>query len=195
MSNPLEVSSLYVRDRQQWRDWLAENHDVESAGIWLIYYKKLTGKPTLEYNESVEEALCFGWVDSLIRKLDEEKFARKFTPRKPRSQWSDSNRKRVADLLERGLMTEHGQRCIDDSKASGSWDAADRPQLNDKMSPEFTRALAENHAARAYFLKLTEAQGKQFVLWVNEAKQELTKRRRISESISLLEQGQKLGMK
>ena len=108
MSSFLEVSTLYVKERQHWRAWLEKFHDVEKSGIWLVYYKQHTGKPTLEYNESVEEALCFGWVDSLIRKLDDEKFARKFTPRKDDSSWSESNRKRVENLIAKGRMTEHG---------------------------------------------------------------------------------------
>ena len=195
MNSFLEVSTLYVKSRQQWRAWLEKNHAVETHGIWLVFYKKHSGKPTLEYNESVEEALCYGWVDSLIRKLDEEKFARKFTPRKAMSSWSQSNRERAADLVERGLMTEHGQKCIDTAKASGRWDADDRPQLSDEICPSFARALGENHAARVYFEKLTEAQRRQYVHWINQASQDITTRRRIRESISLLEQGRKLGMK
>ena len=195
MNNPLEVNTLYVKTRGQWRAWLEKNHDVEMQGVWLVYYKKQIGKPTLEYNESVEEALCFGWVDSLIRKLDEEKFVRKFTPRRAQSRWSESNRKRVAVLLEQGLMTRHGMKCVDVARASGLWEADDRPQLSEKPSPHFMRALAESHAARVFFEKITDAQRRQFILWINEAKQELTRRRRIRESISLLEQGRKLGMK
>ena len=195
MSSFLEVNTLYVKDRQAWREWLAKNYEFEADGVWLVYYKQHTGKPTLEYNESVEEALCFGWVDSLIKKLDEEKFARKFTPRKTRSRWSESNRKRVADLLKRGLMAEPGMACVGAARASGLWDADDRPRLSEDLSPEFAQALAKSHAARVYFEKLTKAQKKQFILWINEAKQEFTRRRRIRESISLLEQGRKLGMR
>ena len=195
MNNPLEVSTLYVSERRQWREWLQKNHDSESRGIWLVYYKKHTGKPTLEYNESVEEALCFGWVDSLIRKIDDEKFVRKFTPRKPQSHWSESNRQRVADLLARGLMTEHGQKCIDAAKESGLWEADDRALLSDQVCAGFARALEDSHAARVFFEKITDAQRRQFIYWINEARQEVTRRRRIRESISLLEQGRKLGMK
>ena len=186
---------LYVKDRGQWRAWLEKNHDLEMTGVWLVYYKKHTGKPTLEYNESVEEALCFGWVDSLIKKLDEEKFARKFTPRRTQSRWSESNRKRVAALLEQGLMTQHGMVCVEAAKSSGLWDADDRQVLSEKMLPEFARALLESDTARVFFEKLTDAQRKQFILWINEAKQELTRRRRIRESISLMEHGRLLGMK
>lgn len=194
MSNLLEINTLYVSDLEKWRAWLEKNHDVEKHGIWLVYYKQHTGKPSLEYNESVEEALCFGWVDSLIRKLDDEKFARKFTPRKDESRWSPSNRKRVVALIEQGRMTEHGMRCVEAAKKSGLWDADDRPQLSQQPPEEFMRSLAENHAARVFFEKITDKQRLQFIYWINEAKQDATRLRRIRESISLLEQGRKLGM-
>jgi len=195
MANPLEISTLYVRDRAAWRAWLEEHHETEQQGIWLVYYKPHTGKPTLEYGESVEEALCFGWVDSLIRKLDEQRYARKFTPRKPDSRWSESNRERAERLIAQGLMTRHGLALVEAAKASGAWDAGDRPQLSDEPAPEFLRALAGNHAARAFFEKLTDRQRRDYVWWINEAKQDATRLRRIRESISLLEQGRKLGMK
>ena len=121
MSSFLEVNTLYVTTREAWREWLAKNHAVETQGVWLVYFKQQSGKPTLEYNESVEEALCYGWVDSQIKKIDEQRFARRFTPRKHQSRWSDSNRKRVAELIEKGLMTEHGIACIAAAKASGLW--------------------------------------------------------------------------
>ena len=195
MSSFLEVSTLYVKDRQAWREWLAKNYEVENQGIWLVYYKQKTGKATLEYNESVEEALCYGWVDSLIKKLDEERFARKFTPRKAKSHWSESNRKRVADLSEGGLMAEPGLACVKAAKASGLWDADTRTAVSERIASGFQRSLKESHAARVFFEKLTDAQRRQYVLWINEAKQESTRRKRIRESISLLEQGRKLGMK
>jgi uncharacterized protein YdeI (YjbR/CyaY-like superfamily) len=92
---------LYVSNRDAWRAWLEENHDVKRE-VWLIYYRKHTGKPSIAYDYSVEEALCFGWVDSIIKKLDDEKFARKFTPRKSRSRWSEANRKRVEKMIRGG---------------------------------------------------------------------------------------------
>lgn len=195
MSAFLEMSTLYVTSREAWRKWLAANHDKERQGVWLVYYKQNTGKPTLLYNESVEEALCFGWVDSLIRKLDEERFARKFTPRKAKSRWSESNRTRVAVLMEKGLMEAPGLACVEAAKKSGLWEEQARAAPGELIHPEFSRSLEQCHAARVFFEKLTNAQRRQFVLWINDAKQDITRRRRISESIALLEQGRKLGMK
>ncbi|NND43936.1 MAG: hypothetical protein HKN58_01335 [Xanthomonadales bacterium] len=195
MASALELNTVYVSDRERWRAWLEKNHDREPDGVWLVYYKQHTGKPSIDYDDSVEEALCFGWVDSLIRKLDEDRYARKFTPRKPDSQWSESNRKRVEKLLAAGLMREPGMALVEYAKEQGNWQDAPREEISESISPEFKRALAGSDAARLFFEKLTEAQRRHYILWVNQAKMEATRRRRIKESIKLLEQGRKLGMK
>jgi len=195
MGNALELNTVYVSDRARWRTWLEKHHDREPDGVWLIYYKQHTGKPCVEYNESVEEALCFGWVDSLIRKLDEDRYARKFTPRKPDSHWSESNRKRVERLVSQGLMTDAGMALVEYAREHGNWEDAEREQVSETISDEFARALEHNDAARMFFEKLTDAQRRHYVLWINQAKMEATKRRRIAESLTLLEQGRKLGMK
>jgi len=100
------MKTLEIKNRGEWRAWLAENHDRESE-IWLVYYKKATGIPGIEYKDSLDEALCFGWVDSLIKKIDEQKYARKFTPRKDESQWSLVNKKRVEELIRDGLTIDN----------------------------------------------------------------------------------------
>jgi hypothetical protein len=99
--------SLYLKDRAKWRSWLAKNHAKEKE-IWLITYKKHTGKPTLPYNDAVEEALCFGWIDSIVKRVDEDRTAQRFSPRRDKSNLSESNRERVRRLIEIGLMTEAG---------------------------------------------------------------------------------------
>lgn len=195
MPSPLELSTVYVPDRARWRAWLEAHHDTEPNGIWLVYYKQHSDKPSLEYNESVEEALCFGWVDSLIRRLDEDRYVRKFTPRKPDSQWAESNRRRVDKLIGQGLMAEPGLALVEYAKANGLWEDAPIPEISETVSPAFRRALDANHAARVFFEKLTDAQRRQYVLWINQAKREATTRKRVAEAISLLEQGRKLGMK
>ena len=93
------MNQVYFKDRKEWREWLSKNHNIE-AGIWLVYYKKETGRTSIEYDDSVEEALCFGWIDSIIKKIDEEKYVRKFTPRKPNSRWSESNKRRVEKMIK-----------------------------------------------------------------------------------------------
>ncbi len=98
---------VYCATREEWRDWLEGNHD-KCKGIWLIYYKKGSGKPRVPYDDAVEEALCFGWIDSTVRRIDEEKYAQRFTPRKPDSGWSELNMRRMEQLIKEGRMTEAG---------------------------------------------------------------------------------------
>lgn len=99
--------TLYVKTRSEWRKWLEKNHDKESE-IWLIYYKKASGKPRIPYNESVEEALCFGWIDSILKGIDDERLAQRYSPRKPKSNWSTLNLERMKHLIKDGLMTPAG---------------------------------------------------------------------------------------
>jgi uncharacterized protein YdeI (YjbR/CyaY-like superfamily) len=108
-------------DRAKWRSWLEKNHS-SAKGIWVIYFKKHTGKPTMTYAEAVEEALCFGWIDSLTKKLDEERYMQKFTPRKNNSNWSELNKKRVEKLIAEGKMENAGFDQIEKAKKSGKWD-------------------------------------------------------------------------
>jgi len=121
-SNTLAITlkTIEAKNRAEWRARLAANHDKEIE-IWLVYHKKKTGKSSVEYGASVEEALCYGWVDSLIKKLDDTKYARKFTPRKFSSQWSSSNKERVAKLISEGLMTEYGLQNVQAAKLAGHW--------------------------------------------------------------------------
>ena len=106
--------------RGDWRTWLERNHDAQSE-VWLVFYKKHTGKPTIPYDSAVEEALCFGWIDSIIKRVDNERYVRKFTPRKGRSIWSKLNKKRASKMIREGRMTEAGLKMIDEAKKSGEW--------------------------------------------------------------------------
>ena len=188
------MKEMHVTTRSEWRKWFVQNHD-KSSGIWLIFYKKHTGKSTLEYDAAVEEALCFGWIDSIIKKIDEEKYARKFTPRKRDSHWSKLNRKRVEKVIREGRMTAHGLVKIEAAKKSGLWDENERPEINVQMPEELDDALAQNIKAKGYFDQLAPSYQKHFMLWILTAKRKDTKERRVEESIRLLEQGRKLGLK
>ncbi|MBN1517299.1 YdeI/OmpD-associated family protein [Candidatus Sumerlaeota bacterium] len=188
------MKQVYVKNRSEWRDWLDQNHD-KCSGIWLVFYKKHTGKPTLEYDDAVEEALCFGWIDSIIKKIDDEKYARKLTPRKADSRWSELNKRRIAKLQQQGLLTEIGKMKVKEAKASGQWDQPDRPQISYELPIELKRALAKNKKAREFFEQLAPTYKKQFIGWIAFAKRPETKDKRLKESIALLEKGEKLGMK
>ena len=188
------MKQVYVRNRKEWRDWLNQNH-AKSTGIWLVFYKKQTGKPTLEYDDAVEEALCFGWIDSIIKKIDDEKYVRKLTPRKADSRWSALNKKCIARLKKQGLMTEAGIVKVKEAKASGLWNEPDRPQMSLDIPKELESALTKNRKAKNFFDQLAPSYQRQFIGWIAVAKRRETKKRRLRESIALLEQGEKLGMK
>jgi uncharacterized protein YdeI (YjbR/CyaY-like superfamily) len=185
---------LYVTDREQWRDWLSKNHATK-AGIWLIFYKKKSSEPTISYEAAIEEALCFGWVDSIIKKIDAARYARMFTPRSDRSKWSTLNKKRASKMIKEGRMTEVGLAKIRIAKKTGLWDKDDRPRISLNIPPEFAKALARNKRAKENFDKLAPTYRKHYIGWISVAKRPETKKRRIEESIALLAKGQKLGLK
>jgi len=188
------IRQLYVADRDKWRQWLSENHATK-AGIWLVFYKKETSKPNIEYESAVEEAICFGWIDSIIKKIDAAKYARKFTPRSDKSKWSQLNKRRANKMIEQGRMTEVGLVKIKAAKKTGLWDKDDWPRISFDIPPEFAKALARNKKANESFDKLAPTYRKHYIAWISVAKRPETKMRRIEESITLLEKGQKLGLK
>ena len=188
------MKQLYVKTREEWREWLTRNHD-QSTGVWLVFYKKHTGKPTLDYEAAVEEALCFGWIDSIIKKLDEDRYLRKLTPRKPNSRWSDLNKKRANRVIRQQRMTAAGRALIKAAKASGLWEQSARPEIDLELPRELALALARRPKAQAFFDQLAPSYRRQFIGWIATAKQEATRERRVKEAITLLAQGKKLGMK
>ena len=144
-----ELERIGAPDRASWRRWLKENHEG-SPGVWLVYFKKASGKPSVSYDEAVEEALCFGWIDSLVNSLDEERYMQVYTPRKRGSVWSKPNKERVARVVAAGLMTEAGLAKIEAAKADGSWSLLD--PVDALLEPEDLKAaLDSNPDARAAF--------------------------------------------
>jgi uncharacterized protein YdeI (YjbR/CyaY-like superfamily) len=193
-TKPAALPQLYLQTSAEWRDWLRDNHSL-SNGVWLIFYKKESGKPSPDYETSIEEALCFGWVDSIIRNIDAEKYVRKFTPRRAGSKWSELNKKRIAKLIREKRMAPSGLALVKAACQTGQWDKPQRPDLSFKISDEFQTALAENPKALQYFRQLMPTCRKQYLGWINYAKQPETRMRRIHEAINLLENGRKLGLK
>ncbi len=188
------MQQLYVKTRDEWRKWLSEHHQTERE-LWLVFFKKETGKPSIEYDASVEEALCFGWVDSIIKKIDAEKYARKFTPRKSESPWSESNKTRVKKMIEQGRMAESGLARVQEAKQNGLWYKSTRPNISFEIPEEFERALQQNKEAQEFFQQLAPSYQKQYIAWIVVAKRQETREKRIKESIALLKKGEKLGMK
>ena len=191
-----EKDSLYLPTREQWREWLAEYHQTEKV-IWLEYYKKHTGKPSIPYNDAVEEALCFGWIDSTIRRIDDERYMQQFTPRNKKSTWSAPNVNRVEKLIREGKMTRRGLELYEYAKQHKLLPDPSRkkpPQTPD--TPEwFDEALDRNPAARDHFHKLAPSYKRQYLAWILDAKKAETRLRRLGEAIDRLSRGEKLGMK
>ena len=189
------MKTIEFKDREAWRAWLAENHARETE-IWLVYYRKVTGISSIAYEDSLDEALCFGWIDSLIKKIDDQRYARKFTPRKDDSKWSLVNKKRVEQLIQDGLMTEHGLKKVEAAKRSGHWDApGQKPKMDFKMPAAFAEALKKDPQAEAAYYNLAPSHQKQYLGWIVTAKRAETRERRIAESIQLLREGKKLGLR
>ncbi len=184
------TETLYITNRDDWRSWLEENHETEKE-IWLIYYKKHSGKSRIPYDDAVEEAICFGWIDSIIQKIDEEKFAQKFTPRKNTRNWSDANKRRVKKMIRQGRMTEAGLAKIHESVHLEIPESRPEPEI----PPEFQEALEANDKAREFFDGLAPSYKRQYIGWIASGKREETRRKRVEEAIGLLEQNKKLGMK
>ena len=190
------AEEVYFSTRDEWREWLSRNHGAKKE-IWLIYYKKQTGRRSISYDDSVEEALCFGWVDSIIKKIDDEKFARKFSRRTSKSRWSEANKKRVDKMIKEGKMTEIGFTRISEAKVSGKWfEVSPVARYKKLVTPAYIKdALAANEKASANFNNLAESYKRNFVAWIDSAKKQETRSKRLAEAIGLLERNQKLGMK
>ncbi|MGB2906524.1 MAG: YdeI/OmpD-associated family protein [Candidatus Aminicenantaceae bacterium] len=142
--------TLYVTDRKDWRDWLARNHMTESE-IWLVYYRKLTGKPRIPYNDAVEEALCYGWIDSQQKGIDEERFAQRFSPRRPKSALSEMNRERIRRLIEGKKMTASGLEAV-----AHVFDAEKDREESFTIAPDILHELKMDNQAWANFQQLPE---------------------------------------
>jgi uncharacterized protein YdeI (YjbR/CyaY-like superfamily) len=189
----MEITHTFTApDRASWHDWLAENGASESE-VWLVYYKAASGKPTISYPDSLEEALCFGWVDSIIQKIDEEKYARKFTPRKAGSKWSELNKHLVAKLIQAGRMSEAGLAKVDFPLAEAP---AMRPKRPSLPLPDWLKAgLMASPKAWENFQKLAQSHQRNYIGWISDAKKEETRQRRIQEAIRRLEKNETLGLK
>jgi uncharacterized protein YdeI (YjbR/CyaY-like superfamily) len=144
-----EIDTFYPKSRKAWRQWLSKHHRSEKS-VWLLLYKKDAGKPTISWNEAVEEALCFGWIDSTRKSIDAERFIQFFCQRKPKGTWSKINKEKVAQLIEAGLMTEMGLESIEKAKQNGSWIILD--EIEELTIPaDLEKAFKEHKGSKDYF--------------------------------------------
>lgn len=177
--------TLYVKNRKEWRRWLENNH-AKAGEIWLVYFKKHTGKPRIPYVDAVEEAICFGWIDSLVKRIDDERYMQKFTPRKPKSVWSEHNKRRALKMIREGKMTEAGLSRVEDAKASGAWRNIQSRSTAPAVPDGLRRALSENKGAKARWEALPPSRRKQYIWWIEDAKREETRGRRVEKAIEML---------
>lgn len=181
---------LTLPDLRAWRDWLHSQHE-RSAGVWLCLAKKGTTEPTrLSYDEALDEALCHGWIDGQVRRLDERTYRQRFTPRRPRSAWSKRNVGIVERLTAEGRMQPAGTAAVERPKADGRWDVAYSGPAQIEVPADLTAALSENPAALAMFEILTSQNRYSVLLRIHNAKREDTRARRIEQFVAMLARGE-----
>lgn len=179
-----EDAPIFFGSREMFRDWLVENHDTAEV-LWVGYYKADVERSGIGYSESVEEAICFGWIDGLINGIDSETYKRRFTPRNPDSKWSKANKERVKAMVDAGKMTPAGLELVEAAKISGEWAEAYRLADDHEIPDELESALRENETAWKKFQDFSNTDQHAFIALVEEAKTAETKRKRIKRTVEL----------
>jgi uncharacterized protein YdeI (YjbR/CyaY-like superfamily) len=177
-----DVTSVRFSDRDEWRRWLEKNH-ADEAEVWLVIKKKGASLKAVSYEEAVEEALCFGWIDGKMHSVDDQHYVLRFSPRKPRSIWSQSNRERVERLMRLGKMTEAGLAKVEEAKQNGRWAAAYTSKEKPAMPEDLQAALAQDVEAQANFYGFAPSAQTMYVAWIEQAKRVETRQRRIQEVV------------
>ncbi len=183
----LPDNSFLAESREEWRDWLAANH-LSCRGIWLVTFKKGGSGQRLPYDDAVEEALCFGWIDSLPRKLDSERTMLYFSPRKKGSKWSALNKERVLRMIEEGRMAPNGLEIVERAKEDGTWSALDRVEA--LVIPDDLSVAFDGHeGSRVQWDSFPKSARRGILEWIDSAKRPETRQKRIEETASLASQG------
>lgn len=173
------TETFYPANQTAWRKWLKRNHSLKDS-VWIIFYKKGAGKPTIGWSEAVDEALCFGWIDSKRVSLDNEKFKQFFSKRKPRSMWSKINKEKVRLLIKEGLMTAAGFKSIEIARKNGSWTMLETVDKL-KIPPDLLKEFSARPGSRRFFLSLSESVRKRMLLSLVTARRKDTRQKRITE--------------
>jgi len=172
-----------------WRNWLQEHH-VTEASIWLLCYKQKSEKPSISWSDAVDQALCFGWIDSTRKSIDDESFIQYFTKRKPTSVWSKINKEKIERLIEEGWMTEAGLKPIEIAKQNGTWNILD--EVEELTIPEdLETAFEKHHGSKDFYLSLSKSIKKMILHWIVMAKRPETREKRIKEIVEQAAQGLK----
>lgn len=174
-----EAITFCPKNQAEWREWLQENHATKQ-NIWLVYYKKSSTKHNLEWSHAVDEALCYGWIDSTKKSLDSERFMQYFSPRKPNSTWSKVNKDKVEELITRGLMTDAGMKCIEIAKENESWTFLD--SIDALIMPEDLKLELQAYPqALSFYEAQKKALKRGLLYWIKSAKRPETRAKRIQE--------------
>ncbi|GGD57653.1 hypothetical protein GCM10011514_22180 [Emticicia aquatilis] len=181
-----EIDTFYPSTTTEWREWLQENH-LSKQSVWLIYFKKKSNIPSISWSQAVDEALCFGWIDSTARPISDEKYMQFFTKRKPKSVWSKINKDKVEKLIEAGKMSQAGFDSIRIAKENGSWTILDEVEAL-VIPPDFETALMANQGSKEFFMSLSKSAQKAVLHRLLMAKQQATRQKRINEFIELVAQ-------
>jgi uncharacterized protein YdeI (YjbR/CyaY-like superfamily) len=191
MNPELDLPMHFFETPEKWRAWLEKNY-AQHDGIWLKFFKKKAEVPTMTYEQALDEALCFGWIDGQVKKFDEQSWVQRFTPRRAHSNWSLKNTENIERLQKLGKMHEAGQREVAAAKADGRWQAAYAGQKTAKPPEDFLEALAGSREASEFFESLTRAQRYAYYYRLQNAKTAETRENRIKLFITMLERGQAL---
>jgi uncharacterized protein YdeI (YjbR/CyaY-like superfamily) len=189
METKNDIPALYAETRVEWRDWLEKNGQTEKA-VWLIIYHKNSSTTSVYYPESIEEALCFGWIDSKSLKRDEDSSYLMFTPRKAKGKWSSVNKERVDRMIAEGLMTPAGQATIDLAKKTGTWDALVDAE-NGVVPEDLQKLLTENETAEKHFQAFPKSAKRQILDWISSAKRPETRQQRIAQTVEMAAHNQR----
>ena len=176
------TNALLFKNRDEWRYWLEKNHTILNE-VWLIHYKKSLGKKNLNHFDAVEEALCFGWIDSKLKKIDEERFILKYSPRKSKSVWSKINKDNAEKMISLGKMTQAGFDKIKEAKKQGFWDTAYTNLVKEPLPSDLKKALVINQTAWKNFQHFANSYRNMYIGWVKNAKNEETRKKRISKVV------------
>jgi len=169
-------------DRSEWRRWLQEHHSSEKE-IWVLIHKRNSGKKGLKYEEAVEEAICFGWIDGKMQSVDDFRFRQRFSPRKKNSPWSRSNKRRAEKMIQTGKMTPSGFETISEAKRNGKWDTAYSSSMALSVPKDLEEALKKKELSWMNFKSYSNSTKLQFIYWVNNAKKDETRRKRITNVV------------
>ena len=184
---------IYLKTREEWRKWLEQNHDT-CEEVWLRYYKKPSGMPRIPYSDAVEEALCFGWIDGKIKRINGDYYIQRFTPRRPGSRWSKYNINRIQKLLKEGKMKEPGLKAYNEVVSNPGLIYDNKTDGNPLIPSDLLNELSKNKTAEINFLNFPQSARRIYIEWLNSAKRPETRTGRIAKIVTFAKKNQKPGM-